>query len=274
MSESVSDGVIQVNGAEFHYDATGAGHPLVLVHAGICDRRMWAAQMPALAEHFRVICCDLRGFGQTAMPPGPFSHPADLEGLMAALGIERAHLMGCSKGGSCALDVALAHPDRVNALVLVSSGPSGYRPPQPVPESPQWPAVVAAFEAGDLERAAELDVQVWVDGPRRSPAEVDPAVRARVYEMDLLAMRHEVAGQGQEQAPERPAASRLAEVCAPTLVIYGDLDAPITLSSSEALAAGIPGARRVVMEGTAHLLNMEKPGLFNKLVLEFLEHAG
>ena len=270
MTEAVTDGVVRVNGAEIHYDAAGAGHPLILVHGGICDRRMWEAQMPTLAEHFRVIRYDLRGFGQTAMPPGPYSHAADLAGLMAALGVERAHLVGCSKGGSTALDVALAQPERVSALVLVSSGPSGYRPAQPVPESPQWPAVIAAFDAGDLERAAELEVQVWVDGPQRSPEQVDPAVRAKVREMDLLAMRHEVAGQGQEQPPERPAAGRLAEVRAPTLVIYGDLDAPITLSSSPALAAGIAGARRVVMEGTAHLLNMEKPEAFNRVVLEFL----
>jgi pimeloyl-ACP methyl ester carboxylesterase len=270
MRETVKDGVVAVNGAEIHYDAMGAGRPLILVHAGICDRRMWDPQLPALSEHFRVFRYDLRGFGQTAIPPGPFSHAADLEGLMAALGIERAHLLGSSKGGSAALDVALAQPDRVSALVLVSSGPSGYRPAQPVPESPQWPAVIAAFDAGDLERAAELEMQVWVDGPRRSPDQVDLAVRARVYEMDLRVMRNEVEGRGQEQAPDRPAASRLAEVRAPALVIFGDLDAPITLSSSEALAAGIPGARRVVMEGTAHVLNMEQPDVFNRIVLEFL----
>jgi 3-oxoadipate enol-lactonase len=114
-------------------------------------------------------------------------------------------------------------------------------------------------------------VQVWVDGPQRSPGQVDPAVRARVYEMDLRVMRNEVMGHGQEQAPDRPAASRLAEVRAPVLVIFGDLDAPITLSSSEALAAGISGARRVVMEGAAHVLNMEQPNEFNRIVLEFLK---
>src|SRR5579859_6912533 len=277
MDKQVNDGVIEVNGAQFHYDAAGSGHPLILVHAGICDRRMWQAQVPALAEHFRVIRYDLRGFGQTPMPPGPFSHSADLAGLMAALGIERAHLLGCSKGGSCALDVALAQPERVSALVLVSSGPSGYQPPQPVPQSRQWPAIVAAFDAGDLERAAELEVQVWVDGDQRSPDQVDPRVRALVYQMDLQAMRNEVAAQGQAHEPpppERPAAARLAEVRAPTLVIFGDLDAPITLSSSEALAAGIPGARRVVVPGTAHLLNMEQPERFNQVVLNFLINAG
>src|SRR5262245_44237274 len=235
-------GTIEVNGALFHYDSAGSGQPLVLLHAGICDRRMWDGQLAALAEHFRVVRYDLRGFGHTHVPPGDYSHGADLEGVLAALGIERAHLLGCSKGGGCALDFALRHPERVSSLVLVCSAPSGYRPDPPVPPSPQWPEVVAAFDAGDLERCAELEVQVWVDGPRRAPGEVDPALRARVREMDLLVLRNEVAAQGQEQKTEPPAAGRLAEVRAPTLVIIGDLDAPISLSSGEALSAGIPGA--------------------------------
>ena len=141
-----------------------------------------------------------------------------------------------------------------------------------MPESALWPAVIAAFEAGNLERAAELEMQVWAVGEGRTPDQVDAAVRARVAAMDLRAMRHEQASQGQEheQKPERPAAGRLAEVRAPALVIIGDHDAPISLSSGAALAAGIPGARRAVLEGTAHLPNMEQPARFNRLVLDFL----
>jgi 3-oxoadipate enol-lactonase len=273
MGHSATSGVAQVNGTAIHYDIAGAGFPLVLLHAGICDRRMWDEQMPVLAEHFRVIRYDQRGFGQTAMPLGPFSHLADLVGLLSALGIERAHLLGCSRGGSLALDLTLAHPERVGGLGLVCSSPSGYKPPQPVPESAQIPDLIAAFDAGALERAAELEVQVWVDGPRRTPDQVNPVVRARVYEMDLQAMRIEAASQGQEyeQKTEPPAALRLAEVRVPTLVIIGDQDAPISLSSGEALAAGIPGARRVVLQGAAHLPNMEQPSVFNKIVLDFLK---
>jgi pimeloyl-ACP methyl ester carboxylesterase len=271
----VRDGIVNVNGAAIHYDALGAGHPLVLVHAGICDRRMWAPQLAPFAAHFRVIAYDLRGYGQTAIPDGPYSHVADLLGLMDALALQQAHLLGCSRGGATALDLALAQPERVSALVLVSSGPSGYKPPQPVAQSPQWPAVIAAFDAGDLERAAELEVQVWVDGPTRAPDQVPAPIRDLVREMDLRAMRYEVAAEGkaQPQEPERPAAGRLGEVRAPMLVMWGDVDAPITLSSSPALAAGIPGARSVIMSGAAHLPNLEQPDKFNQIVLEFLAAA-
>jgi 3-oxoadipate enol-lactonase len=275
MSLTTTSGVAEVNGARLHYDAAGAGFPLVLVHAGICDRRMWDGQMAAFAEHFRVIRYDLRGFGDSAMPLGPFSHLADLEGLLAALGVGRAHVLGCSRGGSLALDFALAHPEQVGGLVLVCSSPSGYEPAEPLPEPAQWPAVMAAFEAGDLERAAELEVQVWVDGPQRGPDVVDPAVRARVVAMDLRAMRHELASQGQEHEQKPPpAAGRLGEVRVPALVIIGDLDASISLSSGAALAAGIPGAKRVVIAGTAHLPNMEQPARFNEVVMEFLLTRG
>ena len=267
---TITNGTVQVNGAEFHYDSAGSGHPLVLLHAGICDRRMWDDQLAALAEHFRVVRYDLRGFGETGPANGSYSHVSDLEGVLAALGIDRPYLLGCSKGGSCALDFALRRPERVSGLVLVCSAPSGYQPAEPVPQSAQWPALVAAFDAGDLERCAELEVQVWVDGPRRAPDQVPAALRDKVRAMDLLVLRHEVAAQGQEQKTEPPAAGRLAEVRPPTLVIQGDLDAPISLSSGAALAAGIPGARRVVIEGAAHLPNREQPARFNQVVTDFV----
>jgi len=273
MANTTVSGIVHVNGAEFHYDFTGAQPhpPLVLLHAGICDRRMWDDQLPALAEHYRVLRYDLRGFGETGPAVGPFSHVADLEGVLTALGLERAHLLGCSKGCSTALDFALRHPERAGALVLVCSSPSGYRPDPPVPEPPQVPALVAAFDAGDLERCAELEVQIWVDGPTRAPDQVPAALRDKVRAMDLLALQHEAAGRGaQEQKPEPPAAGRLAAVRTPTLVIIGDLDSPISLRSGEALAAGIPGARRVLIPGTAHLPNLEQPAVFNQVVLDFL----
>jgi pimeloyl-ACP methyl ester carboxylesterase len=272
MPETSITGTVRANGADFHYDLIGAPPhpPLVLLHAGICDRRMWDDQLPALAEHYRVLRYDLRGFGETGPAVGPYSHAADLAGVLTALGLERAHLLGCSKGGSTALDFALLHPERVSALVLVCSSPSGYRPDPPVPEPPQVPALVAAFDAGDLERCAELEVQIWVDGPTRAPSQVPAALRDKVRAMDLLALQHEVAGSGQEEKPVSPAASRLAEVRAPTLVMIADLDSPISLRSSEALAAGIPGAQRVVITGAAHLPNMEQPAVFNRAVLDFL----
>ena len=260
-------GVAEVNGAAIHYEVAGAGHPLVLVHAGIADLRMWDDQFDTFAQHYRTLRYDMRGFGETPMVAGAFSHAADLVGLLHALDIERAHLLGCSKGGTTAIDVAVQHPALVAALIPVASNPSGYAFTADPP--PLWDEIVAAFKRGDLERAAELEIQFWVDGLSRTPDQLDPAVRAKVREMDLIALRNEAAALGSEQESP-PAIDRIAEITAPTLVINGDLDDAEMISASEQMAATIPNARHAVMPGTAHLPNMERPAEFNRLVLDFL----
>ena len=258
-----------VNGATLHYETAGEGGPLVLVHAGISDGRMWDAQVDAFSVHHRVIRYDLRGFGKSPMVPGPFSHHADLRALLDTLGVARASLVGCSMGGGAVIDFALENPDRAEALVLVGSALGGFEFDEGPPE--EWDELVAADEAGDLERVSDLEVRMWVDGPRRGPDVVDPAVRDLVREMNLIALKNEAAQLGEELEPERPAASRLSQIRAPTLVLVGDEDRARTLAAADLLEEEIPNVRKTVMAGTAHLPNMERPGEFNRLVLDFLE---
>jgi pimeloyl-ACP methyl ester carboxylesterase len=262
-------GKADVNGALLHYEVAGEGEPLILVHAGIADGRMWDGQIEAFARRYRVIRYDLRGFGKTAMVDGPYSHHEDLRGLLDALGVERAHLVGCSMGGGAVLDFARRHPERAGALVLVGSAVSGFEADFDPPE--QWDELVAADEAGDLERVSELEVRIWVDGPGRRPEDVDRTVRELVYEMNLIALRNDASGLGEEVPPDPPAADRLSEIQAPSLVVVGDSDQPFTLAAADLLASELPNARKVVMRGTAHLPNMERPEEFNGIVLEFLE---
>jgi pimeloyl-ACP methyl ester carboxylesterase len=121
-------GAAEVNGATIYYEVVGEGEPLVLVHAGIADSRMWEGQLTAFADRYRVLRYDMRGFGRTAMVEGTFSHHEDLRGLLDFLGLDRAHLVGCSMGGGAVLDFALEYPDRVGNLVLVGSAVGGFRP--------------------------------------------------------------------------------------------------------------------------------------------------
>ena len=133
--------------------------------------------------------------------------------------------------------------------------------------------LVAAIEAGGLERVSELEVRIWVDGPdgpRRRADVVDPAVRDLAREMNLIALKNEVVQLGEELEPETPVASRLYQIQAPTLVLVGDEDRARTLAA-DLLEAEIPNARKTAMAGTAHLPNMGRPGEFNRLVLDFLE---
>ena len=262
-------GTAKVNGARVYYEVAGEGEPLVLVHAGIADSRMWEGQISSFAERYRVVRYDLRGFGKTRMVEGPFSHHEDLRGLLDSLGVERAHLVGCSMGGGAVLDFALVYPERAGNLVLVGSAIGGFSPDFGPPK--EWDELVAADEAGDLARISELEVRMWVDGPGRSPEDVDASIRDLVREMNLIALKTEDADLGEEWEPEPPAADRLHNVYAPTLLIVGDEDQPRVFAAADLLEKELPNSRKVVMHGTAHLPNMERPEEFNRLVLDFLQ---
>jgi pimeloyl-ACP methyl ester carboxylesterase len=268
----------EVNGVQLYYEVAGAGKPIVFSHAGIADARMWDDQLDTFAQRYRVIRFDHRGMGRSTMSPGPFALREDIYGLMRFLGVERAALIGCSMGGAAALDCTLAHPDAVAAQVLVDAGMSGRQyideeeKAQTIAlEGPIWEAI----ERGDLDAANELEVKLWVDGPRRRPDQVNPAVRAKVREMNLINLkRGKEFEQGQSQPLNPPADGRLGEVRCPTLVITGVEDVPSELKTAELLLAGIPGARSVVIHDAAHLPSMEKPAEFNRIVLDFLASAG
>ena len=262
-------GMAEVNGARIYYEVAGEGDPLVLVHAGIADSRMWEDQLMAFADRYRVIRHDMRGFGMTAMVEGPFSHHEDLRALLDSLDVERTHLVGCSMGGGAGLYFTLEYPQRVGNLVLVGSAVGGFGPDIDPPR--QWDEILAAEEAGDLERVSELEVQIWVDGPGRSPEDVDASVRDLVREMNLIALRNEASGLGDEWEPEPPAADRLPDVQAPTLLIVGDEDQPSVFAAADLLERELPNVRKIVMHGTAHLPNMEQPEEFNRIVLDFLK---
>lgn len=265
---TVETGSVAVNGARLAYDIAGAGQPLVLVHAGIADRRMWDDQVPAFAEHYRVIRYDMRGFGASPMVEGPYAHWRDLQGLLAALGIARAHLLGCSIGGMTILDLALAQPDIAASLILVSSGVNGYRPEVEPPR--QEAELAAADERGDLARVCELEMQIWVDGPNRTPEQVTPAVRERVYAMNLRALEQQAAGLGSKERLDPPAVGRLGALRVPTLVIVGAADQPEMLLTADLLEQQAAGARKAIIPDVAHVPNMERPVEFNRLVLDFL----
>ncbi len=183
-------GFAEVNGARLYYEVAGAGHPLTLIHAGIADHRMWDDQFSAFTARYRVIRYDLRGFGESSLPPGPFSMVDDLQGLLAALGVERTYLLGCSMGGGIAIDFTLTHPDQVAALIPVGPGLSDFEQAPALREA--WDKVGAEIDA-TLERdgvdaANELEVRAWVDGPLRTPDQAPSAVRERVRVMNRLAL--------------------------------------------------------------------------------------
>jgi pimeloyl-ACP methyl ester carboxylesterase len=255
-----------------HAESAGAGPAVVLVHAGICDSGMWDAQWRSLPAARRVVRFDMRGFGRSPVPPVAYSHARDLVAVMDAAGIAEAALVGTSMGGRVALEVALAAPDRVSALVLVGSGLPGHEWSAAVRE--YWAAEEEAIEGGDLAAAAEINVRFWVDGPGRRPEDVDAAVRRRAHAMQLRALELQVPAYERDGDLEELLApdvgDRLGEIGQPALVLVGEADQPDIHAIAERLAAGLPAARTATIPDAAHLPSMERPELFDRLVTGFL----
>jgi 3-oxoadipate enol-lactonase len=263
---------LDLDGRELHYEVTGEGPAVVLIHSAIADHTLWDPQVEALAPRFRVVRYDVAGFGRSPLPPGPFSHLADLDALVEQVGLTRASVVGSSFGGGIALEYALARQDLVDALVLVAPGLPDHdwsEERQRVDEEE-----TRLFEAGDFDGAAEGQLRAWVDGPRRGPDAVDPALRERARRMILRSYEHyadaEKAGEPTPQWPDPRAVTRLGELRIPTLVVVGDEEASDMLEIGRRLEREIAGARMVVVPDAAHLLPLERPEELNRVLLEFL----
>jgi len=265
----VQSGFLPVEGGRLYYETAGQGQPLVMIHAGIADSRMWTPQWDAFAQRCRVIRYDTRGYGKTTTDSVEFSNRADLQALLDHLEVEQAVVIGCSRGGQIAVDFTLEFPERVRALIPVAAGLGGFQFEEPKHEREKFIEMDQLYDKGDFARLTDLEVEVWVDGFQRTPDQVDPQVRKTVRQM-IAANYARKDGEPKPIVLAPPAAGRLAEIKAPTLVIVGDLDTSDTRAAAEALARGIPGAKYYVVKGTAHLPNMERPDEFNHIVLEFL----
>jgi len=266
-----TSGYVDLGAGKMYYETAGTGNVVVFCHAGFVDRRMWDDQWDEFAARYRVVRFDLRGYGQSDPADAPICRRVDLLRLLEHLAIGRATLAGCSMGGEIALDFALEYPDMVEALILVSSVPSGFalqgEPPRYLLE------MIGALEAGDLDRAAELQNRIWIDGSFREPDQVDVRVRQRALEMSRIPLAHNtwMAIDTQPLNPLAPAAAeRLGDVRVPALIVVGELDHSEIGRAAAVMAAAMPNATSEVIPGCAHMPPMEQPARFNQVVLNFL----
>jgi 3-oxoadipate enol-lactonase len=228
---------------------------------------LWDRQFGAFARRHRVIRYDARGFGRSARPDMEFAFYEDLRAVLDATGVERASLVGLSLGGRTLLDFALAYPERVASLVPVNPGISGY---DFSALEPYFAEIEAAVGGDDLSRFVEVQLRMWVDGPFRTPHEVDPAVRREVQEILTKQAQQNRARATSARVRELGAVARLAEIRAPTLIVESALDVPDIHAICALLERGIVGARRVVIDGAAHLVNLEQPRALAAAILPFL----
>jgi pimeloyl-ACP methyl ester carboxylesterase len=256
----MTEGLVRIEGGRLWFERSGEGFPVVLLHPGLWDARIWDGVFEEVARHHDAVRYDARGYGRSDLPQAPYSDLRDLRYLLGELGIDRCALVGCATGAQLAIDFALAHPDVAEAVVAVSPGLSGYR----------WTdagidtlveEVDRALREGDVERAIDIELAVWAPTATR----LEPRVRqlalesAHVLRMDDALLE-----------PPASAVARLADVRAATLVIVGQLDLAEIHRIADVLVAQVPGASKRVVADADQLVHVCRPETFNRLVLDFL----
>jgi len=264
--------MLELDNAAIYYETAGSGQPMVFIHAGIADSRQWNNEFRSFADRFNVIRYDLRGYGKSEPVDGDFTHLGDLVALLDHLNIHQPIiLVGCSMGGGIALDYVLIEPDKVKALILVDSAPSGLE--LDIPPPAKFKLVEEADKAGDIELVAEIATQIWFDGDRETSS-VNQEMRQLAYSMNLTALLHEAKELGKRLPNlDTPAIERLGEIQIPVLAVVGANDIPYMHAAVDYMAANISSIRKVTIENAAHLPNLDRPDEFAKVLVNFIERA-
>jgi 3-oxoadipate enol-lactonase len=233
------------------------GPPVLLLHAGGMDGRMWHPIVERLQDRYWLIVPDLRGHGTTPMLPEPYADVDDVIAVLDDLKVERAAVAGCSFGGRVALQVATAAPERVGGLALFASALDWSDPPSPELKA-FWEEEERLVEGGDIDAAVELSIRTWVR---------DSAVEELVADMSRRAFEHQAGVDVQER--EMPI--DLASIAVPTLVVSAGLDFPEFARIADRIAAEVPGAQRAEVADAGHLIPLERPDATAELLVPFLE---
>jgi pimeloyl-ACP methyl ester carboxylesterase len=274
MSKSqVLSGYLDINQAKLYYETVGSGIPLILVHAGVADCEQWDNEFLDLSLKNQVIRYDMRGYGNSDSIEGSFSHLGDLTAVIDELVINPPLiLMGCSIGGVLSLNYALENPDHMRALIMIGPGSCGFELDNCTQEL--FLEAMNAFEEGDLSRLAEIETQIWFDCLHAEPDQVDQSMRALLYDMNRSVLSRESGKESQDPPPlPKPSMEKLKEIDYPVLVIVGSEDLAFMHAAADYLVDNIRFARKEVIEGAAHLPNMDQPNLFQEVVQDFLEEV-
>ena len=264
-------GLLAVDGGDLYYEVEGAGEALVLIHGFLGNLRMWDFQAQALTRSYRVVRCDMRGFGRSTTEHVEFAYWADVAALLDHLGVDRAHVVGQSFGGSIALDLALAQPARVATLTSVAGGIGGYRPDLgPEEDSVPWTDMDRLWDEKKWGELAELETQVWVDGWGQPTTRVSRTLRNSV-KGDVFSTYAAENEEGLPQPLEPRAADRLGELTVPVLVMIGTLDEVRSRATAAHLVASVPGSRFVEVAGVAHMIQLEAPERVNEVLRDFIQ---
>ena len=256
----------RADGGCLQYAIAGDGAPVLFIHGFGLDARMWDPQWAVFAKRHRVIRYDMRGYGGSSVPEGPYSHTEDLLALIDSLGAHPAHLVGLSLGGRVALRIAAQHPEAVRSLTLADPALDGHIWTDDWLQ--RWRRMSEAAKRGDLSAAKKL----WREHILFAPANAQPvadSLRVMIDRYSGWHLRYPDPGEG----PQTPIAQILPSISIPTLVLIGELDLPDFQAIARRLGKELPQAELQTIAGSGHMSNMEAPQEFNDLVLGFLQRC-
>jgi len=260
----IQQGVAEVNQTQLHYQVAGTGEPVVFIHGLGSDLRVWDAQFPFFAQHYRAVRYDIRGHGKSALPARePYAHADDLKALLDFCDISRAHVIGHSMGGEIAINFTLAYPERVQSLVLVDSALGGF----------QWSGDYAASWRPVIEAAShgkDSILEQVLKHPILATAMEASEVAPRLTRIMVEYSAWHFLNADPVQHPEPLAAQRLGQITAPTLVLVGEYDLPDFHAIAAILQQHIPNATRLDVGDVGHVVPMEAPERLNEIVADFL----
>jgi len=266
----VETGFAVVNGTRLYYEVAGTGDPVVLVHGGLADRRLWDDQFEVFAESHRTIRYDVRGFGKSNLPVEgePYTHHDDLAALMRHLGVEKAHVVGQSMGSGIAVDFALMHPEMTSSLVSVGPWVNGYESPAVPKRSDVFAVLASALEEGGVDAVIDL---MYDDA---SVAHMDSTTVNRLKALSREYSWWHLTHIDPWTDIDAVAEERLRQIGVPTLVLTAEYDSDACKEIAGFMEQSIEGATKVVIQGAGHNMNMDKPEEFNRIVLDFIGKVG
>jgi pimeloyl-ACP methyl ester carboxylesterase len=265
---------VRVGDAVLHGTRWAGESPVVvLLHAGVCDRRSWDDIGDRLSPAHAVIAYDRRGFGETEPSPRDFTHVDDLIAVLDAADVGPVWLVGSSAGGRVAIDTALLAPTRVAGLVLFAPAVSGAPQPARYDAATErlGDLIDAAMAAGDLDEANRLETWIWLDGPASPEGRVSGPARDLALAMNAVVLR-KAASEG-AGASSTDAWNQLGKINVPVTVSWGDLDVPFLADRSEQLPARLSAGHGRPLPGTAHLPYLERPDLVAQVIADAIARS-
>lgn len=266
MKDSKNSGYIQIDSSKIYYESYGHGEPIILIHAGVTDMRMWDFQMDDLSKKFKVIRFDQRGFGKSSIPKQKYNPVLDILALMDSCKIDKAHIVGISLGALQAIDIAIEYPERVKTLIISGASFPDWQLPKDILEKH------IDFTSYVLENGPDSAVNRMLTDPFWSKSIPDKKYKngRELFVRVLKENKQSFIVDWQLRNLPIGLPARLEDIDCPVLMFRPENEMPSIIPIADTIADKISNIKISTIADVSHLLNLEKPDYFNMGIIEFI----